>query len=187
MKSTKLLNADHEVIAQGLNVLDEINMALEKGKDVPFDDIRSLLAFLREFADGCHHVKEEAIFFPALMVDGMAFDEASLRVMSYEHERGRALLSAMEDALGRNNKAEFLMYSKRYKDLLSEHLEKETWVLFEKADQILSDDEDQKIAVSLEHYNVIVGAPNHERWRRTLETLIAKYLHESTISEKARS
>src|SRR5581483_2315106 len=97
MKSTKLLNADHEVIAQGLNVLAEMNTALEKGKNVPFDDIRALLAFLREFADGCHHVKEEAMFFPALMIDGMAFDETSLRVMSYEHERGRALLSAMED------------------------------------------------------------------------------------------
>lgn len=177
MKSTKLLNADHEVILQGLNVLNAINTDMEKGEDVDRSDIRSLVTFLREFADGCHHVKEEAIFFPALMMDGMAFDDAPLRVMSYEHERGRALLSAMEHALGCNDKAEFLMYSKRYKQLLSEHLEKETWVLFEKADQALNDDEDQKIASSLEHYDtVIVGEPNHERWRRTLERLVARYL-----------
>jgi len=177
MKSTQLLNADHEAIVKGLNVLDAINTNLEKGKHVNPGDIRSLIMFLREFADGCHHVKEEAIFFPALLMDGMAFDEAPLRVMSYEHERGRALLSAMDDALGRNDQAEFLMYSKRYKELLSEHLEKETWTLFPKVDETLSDDEDQKIAASLEHYDaIIVGAPNHERWRRTLETLAVKYL-----------
>ena len=177
MKSTKLLNADHEVIVQGLNVLDAINTDMEKGKDVNRDDIRSLITFLREFADGCHHVKEESIFFPALMMDGMAFDEVPMRVMSYEHEQGRALLSAMEAALGRNDNAEFLMYAKRYQELLSEHLEKETWVLFEKADAILSDEDDEKIAANLEEYDTVtVGKVNHERWRRILSTLAARYL-----------
>ena len=177
MKSTTLLKKDHDVILQALDVLDAVSTDMAKAKAVPDDDIRSLIAFLREFADGCHHIKEEAIFFPALMLNGMSFDEPPLRVMSYEHERGRALLSAMEDALNRNNRPEFLMYSKRYKDLLAEHLEKETWVLFEKADEILSDEEDQEIAARLQEYDtVIVGALKHERWRRVLEALVVKYL-----------
>ena len=183
MKTTKLLIADHEVILTGLHVLDAVNAAMEKGENVDHEDIRSLLTFLREFADGCHHVKEEAIFFPALMLDGMAFDEGPLRVMTYEHERGRALVSAMEDALGRNKKDEFLMYSKRYSELLSAHIEKETWILFQQAEQILTDDEDQRIAESLQHYDtVIVGAPNHERWRRTLQSLAAKYLTPAVVA-----
>ena len=45
------------------------------------DDIRSVLTFLRDFADGCHHVKEEVIFFPALFQAGIAFQ---VRVMTYE-------------------------------------------------------------------------------------------------------
>jgi hemerythrin-like domain-containing protein len=67
MKSTKLLIADHETILQALHVLDAINTDMQSGKDVCREDIRSLLTFLREFTDGCHHVKEEAIFFPALI------------------------------------------------------------------------------------------------------------------------
>lgn len=181
MKSTKLLMADHESIFQALYVLDAINNDVKDGKYVDHDDVRSLLSFLREFADGCHDVKEEAIFFPALMQAGMALDEGPLRVMTYEHERGRALIAAMDaamdDAMSRNKKDEFLVYSTRYVDLLSQHIEKENWVLFDKADQILSDEDDQKIAEALEHYeNVIVGAAAHARWRQTIEVLASKYL-----------
>jgi len=60
---------------------------IRNGRDVNSDDIRSLLTFLAEFADGCHHLKEEVIFFPALVQAGMEFQ---VRVMTYEHERGRA-------------------------------------------------------------------------------------------------
>src|SRR5437867_2257885 len=91
MKSTKLLMADHELILQALHVLDAMNTEMRNGRDVNRDDIRSLVTFLREFADGCHHVKEEVIFFPALIQAGIAFQ---VRVMTYEHEGGRALTNA---------------------------------------------------------------------------------------------
>src|SRR5262245_56774517 len=99
MKSTKLLMADHEIILQALHVLDAMNADIQTGKDVDREDIRSPLTFLREFADGCHYVKEEAIFFPALMAAGMARDQGPLRVMNYEHELGRALVAAMQNAI----------------------------------------------------------------------------------------
>ena len=177
MKSTKLLTTDHELILEALHVLDEMNTELQKGKNVNRDDIRSLLTFLREFADGCHHVKEEAIFFPALIQAGMALEDGPLQVMTYEHERARSLAAAMQDAIGCKRMDHFVMYSGRYVKLMSDHIEKENWVLFDRADQILSDDEDQKIADAFEHYDtVIAGAPTYERLRHTIEGLASKYL-----------
>src|SRR5438046_2768916 len=122
MKSTKLLMADHEIILQALDVLDAMNTELQQGREVNSEDIRSLLTFLREFADGCHHVKEEAIFFPALMQAGMSLEQGLLRMMNYEHERGRALTAAMQDAIDRKRMNDFLVYSGRYVELLSEHI-----------------------------------------------------------------
>jgi hemerythrin-like domain-containing protein len=177
VKSTQLLMADHEIILHALHVLDAMNADIESGRDMKGQDIQSLLTFLRDFADGCHHVKEEAIFFPALMQAGMPAEEGPLRVMNYEHERGRSLVAAMQNALVRNNKPDFLIYSRRYVDLLSQHIEKEQSALFGKAEQILNDDEDDKIVESFEHYeNVIIGALVHERLHHIIEALTSKYL-----------
>jgi hemerythrin-like domain-containing protein len=177
MKSTKLLMAEHEVILQALHVLDAMNTDIKQGKDVNREEIRSLLTFLREFADGCHHVKEEAIFFPALIEAGMARDGGPLRVMNYEHELGRALIAAMQNAIVHSRNDDFVRYSSRYVELLSEHIENETRVVFDKAELILSDDDDEKIADAFKHYEtVIVGAPIHERLHETIEALASKYL-----------
>jgi hemerythrin-like domain-containing protein len=177
MKTTKLLTADHEIILQALRVLDAMNTDIRSGKAVSSEDIRSLLTFVRDFADGCHHVKEEAIFFPALMEAGMAADEGPLFVLNFEHERGRSLIAAMQNALFHDNKPDFLVSSRRYVDLLSDHIEKEQSVLFGKAEQILNDDEDDKIVDAFEHYeNVIVGTPAHERLHQIIEALTSKYL-----------
>jgi hemerythrin-like domain-containing protein len=177
MKSTKLLMADHEIILQALHVLDAMNTEIQQGKDVDHQDIRSLLTFLREFADGCHHVKEEAIFFPALMQAGMSLQEGPLQVMNYEHERGRALTAAMQNAVDHSRMDDFLTYSGRYVKLLSEHIEKENRVLFDRADQILSDDEDERVAEAFEHFETnIVGMSAHERLQHLIEVEASKYL-----------
>jgi hemerythrin-like domain-containing protein len=88
MKSTKLLMADHELILRALHVLDEMVREGEHGQEINSADIHALLAFLRGFADGCHHVKEEAIFFPALIEAGMEFREGPLRVMGPSTNEG---------------------------------------------------------------------------------------------------
>jgi len=177
MKSTKLLAADHELISQALRVLDSMTMEIRRGKDTNADDIESLLGFLRNFADGCHHVKEEAIFFPALMQAGIPLDSGPLRVMNQEHERGRGLTSVMQDAIAHGRTSDFVLYACRYIQLLSEHIDKEERWLFEKAAQILSDEEDERIADAFEHFETtIVGTLAQERTRKTIEGLASKYL-----------
>ena len=177
MKSTKMLMAEHEIILEALHVLEALTVQTEQGMPVDKQDIRALLGFLKDFADGSHHVKEEAILFPALMQAGMAIQEGPLRVMAYEHERGRSLISAMDDALGRDEKHDFVMYARRYIELLTQHIEKENYVLFDMADQKLTDDEDQKIADAFDHFERnTVGTTTYQRLRDVITTLAAKYL-----------
>lgn len=177
MKSTKLLMADHEIILEALHILEAITIEIEREKRMDQWDIRSLLIFLREFADGSHHVKEEAILFPALIQAGLTMQEGPLRVMAYEHERGRALTVAMDEALNRNDKDDFVMYTRRYIELLTEHIEKENYVLFDIVDQKLSEEEDQNVADAFEQFEKnIVGAPAYQRLHETIDDLSAKYL-----------
>jgi len=177
MKSTKLLMADHETILEALHVLEAIAAGIEQGEDINKEDVLSLLAFLRNFADGSHHVKEEAIFFPALMQAGMSLQDGPLRVMTYEHERGRSLTAAMDEALSRDDKQDFVMYARRYVELLTKHIEKENYVLFDAADQTLTDEEDQKRVDAFENFEqTILVTPSYERLHGAIESLASKYL-----------
>ena len=176
MKSTKLLMADHETILQALQILESIVVETEHGNPMNKQDVRSLLGFFRDFADGSHHVKEEAILIPGLMQAGMSLQDGPLRVMNYEHERGRALIAAMDESLGKDDNCDFLMYAHRYIELLRAHIEKENYVLFDIADQTLTDDDDQKIAAEFKHFDeTIVGASTNERLRQVIESLTTKY------------
>jgi hemerythrin-like domain-containing protein len=171
MKSTKLLMADHDIILNAIHVLDTMRTDIDHRKDVDFDDIRSLLTFLREFADGCHHVKEEAMLFPALIQAGLPLQDGPLAVLSHEHESGRALTAAMEEALDRNNKEDFVMYAVRYATLLREHIEKENSVLFDMADRTLTYEEDQNLADAFAQFET-----THERPHDVIARLASKYL-----------
>jgi hemerythrin-like domain-containing protein len=101
--------------------------------------------------------------------------EGPLFVMNYEHERGRSLIAAMENAIVRNDNKDFLIYSRRYSDLLSAHIKKENSILFDRAEQILDDDD--KLVDAFEHYeNVIAGKLAHERLHKSIQALTSKYL-----------
>ena len=77
----------------------------------------------------------------------------------------------------RNNKEDFLLYGRRYVQLLTEHIEKENYVLFDMADQALTDDEDQKVAEAFDHFDkTIVGTSTYERVHSIFEKLASKYL-----------
>jgi hemerythrin-like domain-containing protein len=178
MKSTALLKADHEKILEAVHVLAEIVDEVERGKAIPRGDLSSLLSYFREFADGRHHVKEEAIFFPALMQAGMTLENSPLRIMNYEHERGRTLTAAMAVAMAREKKEDLLMYARRYITLLGEHIEKENRVLFEIAEQVLADDEDERVAADFKHFEELTGGVEPHKMQRVIENLAAKYLHD---------
>ena len=60
---------------------------------------KSYLGFLKEFADKCHHGKEEGILFPALTAAGLPSQGGPVGVMLHEHVEGRALIQEMEKAV----------------------------------------------------------------------------------------
>jgi hemerythrin-like domain-containing protein len=177
MKSTTSLKSDHEIILSALHVLDEIASAVETGRVINPHDIRALLTFFREFADGSHHVKEEAILFPALMHADMTFQKGPLQAMNCEHEHGRMLNAAMANAFDEMRNDEFVRNARRYIKLLRDHIEKENCVLFEAADRILDDDEDNRIALDFEHFDKeVFGVRRRNGLVDVADELAAKYL-----------
>lgn len=143
MKATEVLTEEHRVIESVLNTLEEAATQLENGQPVRPEFFLSATDFIRGFADGCHHRKEEGVLFKRMQEQGMPVQGSPLGVMLAEHELGRqytrVLLSAAEGMQsGDVNATRRAVQSTRsYVSLLRQHILKEDNILFPMADNLI--------------------------------------------------
>ncbi|HVM42348.1 MAG TPA: hemerythrin domain-containing protein [Gemmatimonadales bacterium] len=181
MKATETLKHEHVVIGKALEILAAMAAGVEAGTVPPEPDLRGVLAFFTDFADGCHHVKEETILFPALETAGLPRGRGPLAAMLDQHERGRRLVAAMraaEPALARDPAARgrFASAAREYVSLLEQHITIENEVLFPGADRLLPAERDAEISAAFDrHEEVEMGPGVHQRFHRMLDELGARY------------
>jgi hemerythrin-like domain-containing protein len=132
---TDVLRDEHRVILRALDVLEMAAAQLVRGRPLPDGWWPEIIAWLRSFADKNHHAKEESSLFPAMVKAGVPSEGGPIAVMLEEHERGRALVRAMEAGAAAARAAK----AREYVALLREHIDKENGVLFPMADAVLDD------------------------------------------------
>jgi len=150
MRATKLLKEEHEIILRGLRVLTTLAERSARGEAVPAQATKTLLDFLRDFADAHHHGKEEEILFPAMEEAGFPRDAGPLAVMLHEHDEGRILIRELRESAPRaagaaDERARFAAAARAYAQLLSAHIDKENLVLFAMADQAVGPAEQKRV------------------------------------------
>lgn len=144
MRITEILTEEHRVIEQVLACLEEMAAQADATGRLDGAAARQAVDFFRNFADRCHHGKEEQQLFPALESRGVAHEHGPIGRMLYEHDRGRELLHTIEDAIPGAEAGEvpmlgrFIDQARRYVAWLRDHIAKEDNVLFPLADRILS-------------------------------------------------
>ncbi len=182
MTATQCLRDEHRVI---LRVLDAFEVALQKAHEVNavtqvmFDPF---VLFFEDFADKCHHCKEEDRLFPRLESVGIPRDGGPIGVMLYEHEEGRKLVRRMKEHLaaadgGDANAAMMVLeQGEMFLELLRGHISKENEILFNMADQLIHADnlaglnQDYEAEASAKDYCVRFDAA-----RQMADVLIAEY------------
>lgn len=141
MTATDALRNDHEVIERALRVMERAALRLDAGQTLSPEVLSSAVDFLRNFADGCHHAKEELALFPRLVQRGLIRDGGPIGVMLHEHDLGRAYIRRLEDALDRDDRESTVDALHCYTALLRNHILKENDVLFPMADRLLTPDD----------------------------------------------
>lgn len=165
MRATDALRSDHEVIERALRVMERASLRLEAGQTLSPEILSSAVDFLRNFADGCHHAKEELALFPRLIERGLIRDGGPIGVMLHEHDLGRAYLRRLEDALDRNDSESTVDALQCYTALLRNHILKENEVLFPTADRLLTgDDHDELLATFARLERERIGTTVAERY-----------------------
>jgi hemerythrin-like domain-containing protein len=176
VRATEVLKEEHRAIERMLAVLKEAADRAAAGERVPATLFRDAVDFIRNFADKCHHGKEEGKLFPRLEERGMPRGGGPLAVMLHEHDAGRQYVGAIEGALsayegGDEGASQVIVEnSRRYVELLQGHIAKEDGVLFPMADRILSDEDQRELEELFEQVETEqMGPGTHEKYHRMLD------------------
>jgi hemerythrin-like domain-containing protein len=168
---------EHEAILSALNILGDIDAKLNAGEPVDVGDVWAFIDFLKEFADKCHHGKEEGLLFPALVAAGMPERGGPVGVMLAEHVQGRQWIGDMEAAARPVlQPAAFSQAARGYAQLLQAHIRKENNILFPMAEQLLPAAQLDALFEAFEkHEATVIGPGRHDQLHRLLESLKARY------------
>jgi hemerythrin-like domain-containing protein len=178
MKATEILMEEHRVIERVLASLEAAANRLAAGEAVPGDFFLKAADFIKGFADGCHHKKEEGVLFVALVANGMPQKAGPIAVMLAEHEEGRRLTRAMRDGATRMQagdltaRAQVVQNALGYVTLLRQHIQKEDHVLFPMADRIIPVEQQDQVTAAfdrIEHEET--GEGIHEKYLALAEEL----------------
>jgi hemerythrin-like domain-containing protein len=143
MELTDILSSEHRVIEQVLAALDAAADRIEAGQAVRPGFFIDAARFIRDFADGFHHGKEEGALFEAMGRNGMPMDNGPIGMMLYEHDRARELTTGLRTAAERWAAGDARMahtvvdYARTYAQLLTQHIYKEDNILFPMAEQAI--------------------------------------------------
>lgn len=171
MEATEVLMEEHRVIERLLASLDLASHRLEAGESVRPGFFIDAADFIKGFADGCHHRKEEGVLLPAMEVAGVVNKGGPIGAILAEHEEGRRLTKAMRAAAEKlqagetSAKASVVQSAHGYTALLRQHIREEDTVLFPLADRVIQGDSQGEVREAFERVeHEETGEGVHEKY-----------------------
>jgi hemerythrin-like domain-containing protein len=161
------LMEEHRVIEQVLSAIDAT-----AERNVPISFYEEVVDFVVNFADGCHHDKEEGLLFPAMVEQGMARDAGPIGVMLHEHDVGRRCVARIREAIELGDVPAAGAAAADYSALLRSHIAKEDGVLYRMARDLLSADQVASLAGRFEA--VEASQTDSVRYRELAARLLAR-------------
>jgi hemerythrin-like domain-containing protein len=143
MNATDILKDEHRVIERVIAALEEAAGQLKECKPVRPGFFLEAADFIKNFADGAHHQKEEGVLFIAMTESGVPVQGGPIGVMLTEHEQGRQFTRAMREAAQRLEQGDetardqIISNALGYTALLRQHIIKEDNILFPMADRAI--------------------------------------------------
>lgn len=149
MNAIELMMDEHRYIERMLKVIRTVCFKIVKNeiKDEDYNDFDLIIKFVREFADGHHHMKEEVFLFNEMVDNLGALGEKLVKLgMLVEHDMGRLYIKNLEEAVQKvkdgceESKIDVIGNAIAYTELLTRHIDKEDRVVYTFAQRELKDE-----------------------------------------------
>ncbi len=178
MRSTEILKHEHQIILLVLGAAEHAAQVIQETGTIDAAVIEKMVDFFKNFADRCHHAKEEKLLFLKLQERGMPVEGGPIGVMLQEHEEGRGHVRAVAEALPRMKQGDATSgaavreHLQAFVALLREHINKEEQVLFSMADQLCTPQDDQALTEAFEKAEAEeMGEGVHEKYHQLAHDL----------------
>lgn len=178
MQATDILSSEHRVIERVIASLETQASKLDAGQAVRPGFFIDAATFIKGFADGCHHRKEEGVLFAAMVDAGLPRQTGPIAVMLADHEQGRHYTRGMREAAERlvagdgSATAPLTANAFGYATLLRAHIQKEDGILFPMADQVIPANRHDAVLDGFEHVeHEETGEGVHEKFLALAEAL----------------
>ncbi|MGE5234840.1 MAG: hemerythrin domain-containing protein [Acidobacteriota bacterium] len=181
MDPIETLMHEHKVILTFCDATVREAERLRSGGALHTERVERMLDFIRNFADRCHHLKEEDHLFARMAERGFPVQTGPVAMMLHEHELGRSHVRAVAEALPRAAAADGAALAAvadhltAWAELLRAHIYKEDNILYPMARQALSAQDMAELEVSFEKVErEEMGEGVHERYHRFVHDLAAR-------------
>ena len=181
MKATDILYEEHRIIMKVLECLQKIVAEAEENNKLNAGSASQAIDFFRNFADGCHHAKEEDRLFIVMQENGIPREGGPIGVMLMEHDDGRRFVRGMARAVvqasdGDGNAIDqFAENARDFIALLRGHIDKEDQVLFPMAGQVLNEQVAETLLSDFRRIEEDAGGDRHEKYLRIANNLCERY------------
>ena len=181
MNPIQALEADHDVILSMLETTIKVCDRIDAGDLIPAEHLENLVRFIREFADGTHHAKEEDILFPAMEQAGIPKDGGPVGIMLIEHNQGREFVSEIAEGIvgyktgDPDGIAQVMENARAYVVLLFQHIQKENQILYPMAQRAIDATGWAAIATQFEEVDRQAGQAKIDGLMQIAEDLAATY------------
>ncbi len=180
MDAIETLMNEHRTIERVLDALVAFAEDTVRRGTTEKEELARFVTFVREFADACHHGKEEDILFTAMVDAGFPREGGPIAVMLHEHDQGRALVRILRErseqagAWTDADRQEIANVARGYSAMLHAHIHKEDAVLYPMAEQHLSPEQMERVARDCARYEA-TREGSHEQLHAAGEELVARY------------
>jgi hemerythrin-like domain-containing protein len=173
---------EHRVIEKVLGALLAFAGRLEQSGGEERATLIEFAEFFQNFADKCHHGKEEDRLFAEMIRHGFPKEQGPLAVMVHEHDQGREHVRALAKLGGGTGPltaeeiASAVQHARDFAALLSAHIIKEDTVLYPMSGRVLTALDYERLAGEFETFEKeVMGEGEHERYHQLADRLIERF------------
>jgi hemerythrin-like domain-containing protein len=184
MDAIETLMTEHRMIERVLDGLVGFAEEVQRKGTTDQPELGRFVTFVREFADACHHGKEENILFSAMVEHGFPRDGGPIAVMLNEHDQGRALVAILKARAEQSepwsdaDRQEIAEVARGFSAMLHAHIHKEDAILYPMAEQHLPPAALARVGEDCERFEEQqTGSGTHERLHALAEELVLRHAH----------
>lgn len=182
MESTGRLSQEHQTILRAVDALSAFAEEVRRGGG-DREELFRFLTFIRDYADGLHHGKEEEVLFPAMVEAGFPKEGGPIAVMLREHDIGREHVATLLGLAGTRvpwtpeDREEIYLAARGYADLLQAHIRKEDEVLYPMAERRLDPELQERVDRRCAALDATASAEGtRERLEQLAAELVSRHL-----------